>query len=399
MKKKGKNTKKNIVKPEDTKILNKKTQRIKNRKIETKNIVKNDKKEDNILNITNPKNIEFFKNIIEHKIDPYNPGQHSFCAFKSIVENIFYLIYTNQQNLITLYNLMEYKIISEIKNPHSYGVSELKYYSDTKNKRDLILSIYIVDLNIKVWNINKIEIIANITVKAQYSFSASLLNNQDQFYILVKSSTSNIQVLDFTGKQINEINEFPNDSDESISFLDTFYDNKLYIITGNYGYCKSYDYVGNKEYKKYEIKDCYSNIFKIIIVKGNIVKLIGASDVGYINIWNFHSAELLNIIKDNHDYSLENIRYGICLWNKEYLFLGSIKQDPRFLTTTRSRRSEDIHEGYSIDLLEINTGKIISKFYGHLKIAKNIQKIIHPQYGECLLSQDVDYIKLWVINK
>jgi len=234
MEKKGKITKKkNIVKPEDIKILNKKTQRIKNRKIES----------DNIVTIINPKNIEFFRNVTEHKIDPYNLGHHSFCAFKSIVENIFYLIYTNQQNLITLYNLMEYKIISEIKNPHSYGVSELKYYSDTKNKRDLILSISIFDLNIKVWNINKSEIIANITVKAQYSFSASLLNNQDQFYILVKSSTSNIQVLDFTGKQINEINEFPNDSDESISFLDTFYDNKLYIITGNYGYCQSYDYV------------------------------------------------------------------------------------------------------------------------------------------------------------
>ena len=71
---------------------------------------------------------------------------------------------------------------------------------------------------------------------------------------------------------------------------------------------------------------------------------------------------------------------SICLWNNDYFFVGS---------------SDKI-----IKLVEINTGEIIDNLYGHNNEVLSIQKIIHPKYGECLISQGIgnEYIKLW-INK
>ena len=48
-------------------------------------------------------------------------------------------------------------------------------------------------------------------------------------------------------------------------------------MTGNYEYCQSYDYIDNKEYNHFETKLDHSNTFKLFIIKGNIVKLIGAA--------------------------------------------------------------------------------------------------------------------------
>ena len=68
------------------------------------------------------------------------------------------------------------------------------------------------------------------------------------------------------------------------------------------------------------------------------------------------------------------------MWNNDYFFVGS---------------SDKI-----IKLVEINTGEIIDNLYGHNNEVLSIQKIIHPKYGECLISQGIgnEYIKLW-INK
>ena len=72
---------------------------------------------------------------------------------------------------------------------------------------------------------------------------------------------------------------------------------------------------------------------------------------------------------------LENRLNGICLWNNEYLFVGM--------------------EYDFIRLIDIRTNKIIKAFPEHKKV-KTIKKIIHPHYGECLISMGDNKIKLWV---
>ena len=55
----------------------------------------------------------------------------------------------------------------------------------------------------------------------------------------------------------------------------------------------------------------------------------------------------------------------------------------------------------SIKLIDLNTKKVIKDLNGHKKRILSIKKIIHPKYGECLISQDADdsQIKLWIIAK
>ena len=146
---------------------------------------------------------------------------------------------------------------------------------------------------------------------------------------------------------------------------------KNYIITGNKGYIKSYDYNNNKIYHKYFDKDqeqgnCLSIIIKI---DNNIIKIINSCTNGYIRIWNFHSGNLLKRI------NVGDKLYGICSWNNDYLFVGFID--------------------HSIKLIDLKEGKIIKELNGHYQEVTAIQKISHPKYGECLISHGCDSIILW----
>ena len=106
-----------------------------------------------------------------------------------------------------------------------------------------------------------------------------------------------------------------------------------------------------------------------------ITKMIESSCDGIIRIWDFHSAKLLKKIYINNDWL-----YSICLWNKEYLFVGC--------------------KDSSIKLIKLNESKIIKNLKGHTNKVLTIIKFIHPKYGECLISQDSDdsQIKLWKIS-
>ena len=154
---------------------------------------------------------------------------------------------------------------------------------------------------------------------------------------------------------------------------------KNYIITANIGYIKSYDFNENKVYhfyKKYNNNtslDCRS----LVINNNNeVLKIIESNEDGNIRIWNFHSAELLDEIKISSEWL-----FGICLWNNDYLFISCRDK--------------------SIKLMDLKNKTIIKTLYG----LKNddiscIKKIVHPLYGECLISQGTNNgkIKLW-INK
>ena len=87
----------------------------------------------------------------------------------------------------------------------------------------------------------------------------------------------------------------------------------------------------------------------------------------------FHSGLLLNKIKIS-DKSL----YCICLWNDNYLFVGCADK--------------------TIKLIELKNGLIVKSLSSHEKEVITVKKIIHPKYGECLISQNLgkSKIKLWV---
>ena len=331
------------------------------------------------INIKN--NFESFINITR---DSYNHWclDNSFVIFKSI-NDIFFLVYSTAEKSIILFNLVESQKTSEIKNSHIKHINIFRHYYDKKNKKDIIMSVSCEDNNIKLWDINKCECILNLinVNKNGHIFSACFLNNNFENYnytdnYILSSNyglfydSDPIKVFDFNGNKIKEINI------QDVYYINTYYDKEfctIFIIIGNDECPYSYDFNKDKIYHKYYLD--YNVIHRNVIVYeyDSIVKLIACCDNGLIKIWNFHNNILLDKIKIE-----ETSIKKICLWNYKYLFIGS--------------------NGNTIKILDLNKRKIVKSLIGHNNNISNIQKIYHPLYGNCIISQGwfKDQIKLWI---
>ena len=329
--------------------------------------------------VNKPINIELIK---ELTIDSYTDYtlDNTFLVFIS-VDNIFYLIYTDVKRSIISFNLSDNKKINEIKSAHKRDITNFRYFLDKMNKRDLILSISLSDNNLKLWNISNYDCLLNIenVNKTGRLFSACLFSDNFNNYILTSNAYGNnlesIKVFDFNGNKIKEIN----DSKDSVYFIDVYKENQssnIYIVTGNNGYTKSYNYLNNSFYHKYDDNDNNRHCSIIINNNNDIVKMIESSFDGHLRIWDFHSGILLKKIKicDN-DWLL-----GLCLWDDEFLFVGCGDR--------------------TLKLIELKNGLITNHLSGFKNKVLAIKILDHPKYGKCLISQgyEKDQIKL-LINK
>ena len=354
---------------EDIKLLNKKIERINSNSdinidenYKKFKYLSNDKININYVNYSNPEDIQFFKDITEDSFNTLGIN-NTFIVFKSINDyDILYLIYSNENNSIISYNLIENKKLNIIKNAHNKNVTNFRHYLDKNHNRDLIISISKDDNNIKLWNINKCECLLNIKNinKGGELYSACFLKDNNQIFIIASNKSFGqsdpIKVYDIRGNKIKNIDDF----NDKIYYIDSYFDHKLcknYIITGNVSNVKSYDYDTNKIYRKYGNNSKKVHASMIITYNRGIIKLIESSWDGFVRIWNFHSGELLRRIKTSNTKI-----YGICLWNNKYLFIGC--------------------EDKTIKLIDLKNLKIIKNFTGHNSEVLSIKKIIHPKYGE-----------------
>ena len=304
---------------------------------------------------------------------------NTFCAFKSI-NNIYYIIYTNEESSIISFDMTNYKKINEIKYAHLKKITNLRHYLDKINTRDLLISISGQENNVKLWDIKNFECILDIKdiYKSGFLNSSILLIDNNQYYMVTSNDdyepykTECIKIFDFKGNKIKDIN----DSNEVTYFIDIYYEDKSsvnYIISCNRGNVISYNYKKNKLYNKYyDFDNNNRGHFSAIIQKEKeLIKLIESSCDGNIRIWNFHTNKLLNKI----EISSRSLR-EICPWNDNYLFVGC--------------------DDSIIILIEIKSKKVIKVLKGHNGKVLGIKKLTHPKYGICLISQGVDgLIKLW----
>ena len=117
--------------------------------------------EKNILFNSNPKDIEFSNDLIEDSYSDYTLD-NTFCVFKSF-NKIYYLIYANEKNSIISYDIVNNKIINIIKKAHENYITNIRYYLDSINNRDLMISISADDNNLKLWNILNFDCLVNLT--------------------------------------------------------------------------------------------------------------------------------------------------------------------------------------------------------------------------------------------
>ena len=94
-----------------------------------------------------------------------------YSIYFNLINDILYLVYSNKKNSITLYNVINNKKIKEIQNDHTGYITNLRYYLDKINKKDLILSISSYNNNIKLWNID------NNNIKKYFLNNSNIIHN------------------------------------------------------------------------------------------------------------------------------------------------------------------------------------------------------------------------------
>ena len=323
----------------------------------------------------NPPSIELLSDLVNNSFSIF-PLDNSFIVFKSI-DNLIYIIYSTVNKSIICYNLNDQKETIEIRNFHNDYIINFRHQFEKVKKRDLIMSIS-RDNNIRIWNFSNWECLLNITDINEKGllYSACFLYIEDQTYIITsnyiqyRDNSDPIKIFDLNGNKIKEISN----SKEKTIFIDVYYDNKnsqYYIITGNECCVESYDYYKGELYHSYNDFSYYYHNSLLVKNDEQRIKLIESCNDGIIRIWDFHSGLLLNKININ-DYWL----CGMCLWNNDYIFVGCSDK--------------------TIKLVDLKNG-VIKSLNGHEDSVNTVKKIIHQEYGECLISQNNQNskIKIW----
>ena len=297
-----------------------------------------------------------------------------FCAFKSFSRESLVVWGTPQYN-IEFYDLDKGKIIKTIIRAHNQTIFSCRHYSDIKNRIDyLITSSY--DRTVKVWDIKSYSYFINISNahSGYYIYSVSILcdEKENANYIITSAPNEYMKIWDFKGKYLRNFGQ----NDESTYFIDVYYDNKekkSYILNANSTDVKSYHFKNGELYHKYKGTPQTWHMSAVVNETREQHILIESDGNGYIRMWEFHSANLIKIIPSS---STLNLR-GICLWNDDYLFAAG--------------------NDYQVKLFDLTAGKFIKSFKGHTSTVCSLDKIVHPKYGECLVSQGLDgKLKIWV---
>ena len=374
-------SKKTINIPLYSKQLDKNDVIINNLKSEIKNLkIENQKLTSELNNLKsyffkNPRNINLLTSFTKNIVVQYSLD-NTFAVFNSI-NNVSYLIYAGEKHSIIAFNLTEFQIISEIKKAHREKITNFRHFFYEK---DLLMSISSDDNNIKIWDVNSWNCILNLPSvnKLGKLYSACFINDfNNNLYILTSnrylySPIEPIFIFDLKGTKINEIKN----SNEDAFFIDVFYDDEknIYIITGNNGFVKSYNYNKNEIYKIY--KDGENRYNDCVVVKkiNNKVQLFESCESdSYIRIWDFHQCILLQKI----NLGIRDL-VGICLWDEEYLFVCC--------------------KDRTLKLVDIKKGKLIKSIVGHGNGVVSVKKIVNEKLGECLISHGIDGIKIWTMN-
>jgi len=308
-----------------------------------------------------------------------NGNKNSFCTFTSI-ENILTLVYATKEKSIQFLNLTNFKIIKEIKNAHNSFISSLRYYL-YNNKNDLILSVCADNSEIKVWDVNRYICLTEINkvYKKGEMLSVCLMLLDNKYNIVTSnydiSSSFPIKIYDSKGNQIKVIQR----SNDKTYYMDIFNCKKrdiIYAITANENCVKSYKIKEDNLYNKYSDNDNIEHSYFILNEYENCITLMESSKNGFLRIWDFDSKELKLKIRTEY-----NSIFNFCEWETNFIFITC-------------------EEDNSIILINLYDNKTITKLTGPNSNFYFIQKIQHPEYGDCLISQGkgLDHIKVWGIN-
>ena len=304
---------------------------------------------------------------------------NAFDAFTSLSGEIL-LVYATKFKSIECFDIVKQKFKKTILNAHNSMILIIRYYCPIYLNKELILSTSNnPDYCIKIWDIQNWTCIFNLNKIYEKGNMLSVCLHFDEYqkesYIFTSNDTGCIKIWGMDGQFIKNI--YRTENNETY-FLDIYYDEtelKYFLISGEMKCVKSFELNTHQLFRTYIDTNSFAEHVSAFVYKnmGN-VELVECEFYGYIRIWNFHSGNLIKKIEICKRIPL----VSMCLWNKNYLLVSCVD--------------------YTIKLIDFKNYAFIKSFNGHNNEVCTIKKIIHPTYGECLISQGIanEQIKLWI---
>ena len=342
---------------------------------------KEDIKEENPNKINfqskSPINLKIHKIITHSSYLPYSLD-NTFTVFTSL-KNELLLVYATKIKSLECFDLIKNKFHKAILNAHNGEILTIRHYCPNYLKKDMILSGSNGDFSVKIWDVENWSCIFNISKIYEkgnmYSVCILFDEFQKENYVFTSSDSDYIKMWGMDEKFIKNIvktNTIEN------YFIDTYYDSKVYkyyLISGEMRCVKSYEINLNQLFRVYIDNNSYTeHVSAFIYTQGGIVKLVEAEFYGSVRIWNFHTGNIIHKI----DICRRIPLVSLCLWNENYLLVSCVDN--------------------TIKLVDFKNYALIKSFSGHNNEVCTIKKFIHPNYGECLLSQGLanEQIKMWI---
>lgn len=263
----------------------------------------------------------------------------TFTLFKSVT-NDFLLIYSYTQDFI-IYSLLCYNIkhgqnITKIAKAHNNRIYTIRHFLDTINNNDLLLTGS-YDKFIKIWNLtNQYTLLYKFSPDYNYQINTYLLSENILFYnnnIYIITSAYEInslgyEILIYEQKNLKNENiphtfEKLENSKDNTNYLGVSYEqNNPYILAGNLGNIKVFDFSEKKLICKFDDNNIKTNYISVIIKENNEKKknVIASSFDGYLRIWEFNNLnKMIYKIKggNNNEYLL-----GLCLISERYILVS-----------------------------------------------------------------------------
>lgn len=353
-----------------------------------KSIEINTKIENNNILFKNNPNLRYKEDII---YDNDSIGFNDlFDIFSSNIDNKLYIISPNKISFSLDIYLLENtnQIVNSLKG-HNNHITMLKYYFNSNDnlKKEYIIS---ADINgvVIIWEINDINNYKKYDIKLKtndFIYSCLMYFESINAYIITSTCGKDDTKLFILNDQnnIKFVKNIKNSKNNNVYYL-LIWPNKISKEMHLIQFCKKKIVISNINSNEIywnlideKNKDGpYMNGF-IYSNKKNENEyyeyLYSVSMNGYINIWELHQKLLINSIFINNNFLNQIIQ-----WNENYIIMTNGNKN-------------------NILIMDLNCGRIISNIFSkHEKGIINIKKVVHPIYGESLLSCGLEgSIFLW----
>ena len=286
-----------------------------------------------------------------------------------------------KKNLIQIISLEDGKVVKVLEG-HEDRVLNIRYFYNKETEKEYLVS---ADRKYKiiVWDItDDYKLLKKIECKYQGFIYSNVLVFRNNSIFLITSSITNepAKIVDITKDEAPR--EIGSTKDLTIFFMETYKKNsKDYLILCGKSKIKIIELFPEDEpfIKDFEtLTDQKINMGGLVYKYNGKDYFISSCTTGGILIIDLEDMQILGKMKIFDDCNL----YNIVQWDEKYLLLLDSKNN-------------------KILVMDLKDNRIISKMaFKELYCPRYMKKVIHPVYGEALLTVDINYnLNLFIHEK